>query len=346
MSRPLQFVSALLILSSLLTLIPAPAVRATGLYWGCDGFSTEYFSSPECDALMMAEPSPPVVNLAVDYGAADGYTFMRVVSDHVVTVYSAPGGGYALYTIDAGFNFITPRTVTDTWTEINANEWIETRYLQWVEPSTFTGVFIQSEPARPFGWILKDLYASATPGGEQVISRDMLLFRYQLMNIYATVNVNGLDWYLVAPGKWVEQRLMGVARRVARPASVSGRWVAVDLYEQVLVAYENDTMVFATLVSSGLPDWSTQEGQFQVWGRRQNGPMSGAEGEPDFYRLENVPYALYFDGDISLHGTYWHNGFGYRHSHGCVNLSISDAHWLYDWLVVGNSVYVYYSRPY
>jgi lipoprotein-anchoring transpeptidase ErfK/SrfK len=58
---------------------------------------------------------------------------------------------------------------------------------------------------------------------------------------------------------------------------------------------------------------------------------------------------MYFDGGISLHGTYWHDLFGYRQSRGCVNLTISDARWLYEWLLNGatdpetvtNHVYVY-----
>jgi lipoprotein-anchoring transpeptidase ErfK/SrfK len=53
---------------------------------------------------------------------------------------------------------------------------------------------------------------------------------------------------------------------------------------------------------------------------------------------------LYFDGSIGLHGTFWHNGFGYRHSRGCVNLSISDAKWLYNFADVGTPVYVWRSR--
>ncbi|MEO0596383.1 MAG: L,D-transpeptidase, partial [Chloroflexota bacterium] len=46
---------------------------------------------------------------------------------------------------------------------------------------------------------------------------------------------------------------------------------------------------------------------------------------------EDVPWTMFFDGDIGLHGTYWHDGFGYRQSHGCVNMSILDAHWLFHW---------------
>jgi hypothetical protein len=294
---------------------------------------------------MATDPGPAVVPLAVDYGAVQGYTFMRIVADGPVTVYASPNGA-PLHAIDPGFNFVTPLTVGEEWVEINSGQWVRRDVLETAEPSRFTGVFIQSEPSRPFGWFLQTMYASDHPGGDPVLSEDKHVRFHQIAYIYATVNVGGWDWYLVGPGKWIEQRYMGLVKRTARPAGMEGRWVAVDLYEQTLVAYDNDTMVFATLVSTGLPDFSTNEGTFKVWGARLNGPMSGGEGDGHTYMLENVPYALYFDGDISLHGAYWHNSFGHRHSHGCVNLSISDAHWLYDWLGVGGGVYVYSSRPY
>jgi hypothetical protein len=116
--------------------------------------------------------------------------------------------------------------------------------------------------------------------------------------------------------------------------------VAVDLYEQVLVAYEEDDRpAFATLISSGLPAWSTNEGTFQTWARLATGNMTGAVGQTDFYSLENVPWTLYFDDEIALHGAYWHDGFGYRRSHGCVNLSITDSHWLFTWTSAGGFDY-------
>jgi len=90
-------------------------------------------------------------------------------------------------------------------------------------------------------------------------------------------------------------------------------------------------MVFASLISSGLPQWGTREGLFQIYDRFEATRMSGAAGQPDFYFIEEVPYVLYFDGDIALHGTYWHDRFGYRQSHGCVNLSIMDAWWFFEW---------------
>src|SRR5262249_43948102 len=152
------------------------------------------------------------------------------------------------------------------------------------------------------------------------------------VNIYATVNVDGWDWYLVGPGQWLEQRKLARMIPVAKPEGSDQLWVNVNLYEQVLTAYDGDTPVFATLISSGLPQWQTNPGLFQVKTRVQSTPMSGAMGEPDFYSLPAVPYVMFFDGDISLHGTYWHDGFGFKHSHGCVNMTIADAHWLYDWV--------------
>jgi hypothetical protein len=80
--------------------------------------------------------------------------------------------------------------------------------------------------------------------------------------------------------------------------------------------------------------------------------MSGSEGQTDFYYLEEVPWTMYFDRSIAMHGTYWHNSFGYRHSHGCVNMSITDAHWLYEWAAPewngesGMAVYVWSSGEY
>ena len=161
--------------------------------------------------------------------------------------------------------------------------------------------------------------------------------------------VEGWRWYLVGPDQWVHQTRLGKIAPVVRPEGVEGRWVAIDLYEQTLIAYEDDTPVYATLVSSGLQEWPTNEGLFQIWDRHAQTPMSGAEGAPDFYYLEEVPWTMFFDNDIGLHGTYWHDGFGYRHSHGCVNLTITDSHWLFQWTADGYEdahVYVYSSDAY
>jgi lipoprotein-anchoring transpeptidase ErfK/SrfK len=50
---------------------------------------------------------------------------------------------------------------------------------------------------------------------------------------------------------------------------------------------------------------------------------------------------MYFDGARALHAAYWRTRFGYPQSHGCVNLSMGDAHWLFLWAHEGDWVYVH-----
>jgi lipoprotein-anchoring transpeptidase ErfK/SrfK len=61
----------------------------------------------------------------------------------------------------------------------------------------------------------------------------------------------------------------------------------------------------------------------------------------DYYYLQDVPWVLYYDQARAIHGAYWHNGYGYPRSHGCVNLSPVDANWFYRWAEEGTYVHVY-----
>jgi hypothetical protein len=296
--------------------------------------------------IVQAQDSPPVTRIPVDFGIVGGYRYMRVTGENV-PVYSAPGGsGRILYRFEGGYDFVTPRGQDGDWVEINPGEWVHQDALYEVYASQFSGVIINGASSVPWGWVLVGHHASATPGGPEVREEAYSIPRYQLVNFYnSATDADGWVWYDIGGGRWVKQTLVSKVQPVANPG-ISGRWVAVDLYEQNLVAYEGNTMVFATVVSSGLPGNDTNTGIFQIYAKTANAIMDGTSGGYGDYRLENVPYAMYFDNDISLHGTYWHNRFGYRQSRGCVNLTISDARWLYEWLGDGAHVYVYYSQPY
>ena len=128
-----------------------------------------------------------------------------------------------------------------------------------------------------------------------------------------------------------------------RPAGVGDaeRWIDVNLSTQTLVAYEGDTPVFNTLVSSGLPQWPTVTGQFRTYMKYESQTMNGYLLGYDYF-LEGVPYVMYFFEDYAIHGTYWHNNFGTPMSHGCVNVSTPDAGWLFNWAPVGTLVNVRY----
>ena len=115
------------------------------------------------------------------------------------------------------------------------------------------------------------------------------------------------------------------------------RWIDVNLSQQMVYAYEGDTIVASFLVSTGVPAFPTVTGQYRIYIKLVSTLMSG-----DGYYLPNVPYTMYFYRGYGLHGTYWHNNFGHPMSHGCVNMYTPDAEWLFYWASVGTLVNIHY----
>jgi hypothetical protein len=322
-------------------------------------FNTAIFAQAEESAGLSAEeiasyPQPAVTQLLPNEELLYDRVYKRY--NAAAQLFDAPGG-QPVATLDAGFNFATVHAIEGDWAMVNDSQWVSTSLLQDAQPSRYAGVMLDGEPLPyPFAWVLVHTRASQQPGVEP-LETDPLYLRYQLVNLYSSVQVGDWRWYQVGVDQWIVQTQVAKFLPVERPADVdTERWVSVDLYEQVAIAYEGETPVFATLVSSGLAAWPTNEGLFNVYIRYPRTIMSGAEGQEDFYFLEEVPWTMYFDGDIALHGAYWHDGFGYRRSHGCVNLSITDAAWLYNWSSpefdftvdedLGPAVYVYSSGSY
>ncbi|HUH97665.1 MAG TPA: L,D-transpeptidase family protein [Anaerolineales bacterium] len=120
-------------------------------------------------------------------------------------------------------------------------------------------------------------------------------------------------------------------------ASTGVRWIDVNLTQQMVYAYQGNSVVNSFLVSTGTWQYPTVTGQYHIYVKLLSTDMTG----PGYY-LPNVPYTMYFYEGYGLHGTYWHHNFGTPMSHGCVNLSIPDAEWLYDWASVGTLVNVHY----
>jgi lipoprotein-anchoring transpeptidase ErfK/SrfK len=121
------------------------------------------------------------------------------------------------------------------------------------------------------------------------------------------------------------------------PVGNGVRWIEVNLSEQRVYAWEGDVLMASFLASTGTWATPTVTGTFSIWHKTPLQAMSG----PGYY-LPNVPYVMYFYKDYGLHGTYWHNNFGTPMSHGCVNLTIPDSEWLYNWASYGTTVKVHY----
>jgi hypothetical protein len=247
------------------------------------------------------------------------------------------------YNVGDGFLYATIHGQTENegsvWYTLNPGEFVRAEDVIQVQTPDFHGVEITVQPERPFGWVVQDVVPSDEPDGEPNEAYEPLV-RFTFFEVFeAKIGEEEWIWYDIGGGRWIRQTFVSLVDVSRRPEEV-GRgeyWVEVDLYEQTFAAYEGDRMVYASLVSSGLNQWPTREGIFQVWSRFTQNKMSGAEGEKDYYFIEDVPYIMYFDrtNEIALHGAYWHNRYGYKHSHGCVNMPPLDAEWVYYWSADG-----------
>jgi len=166
-----------------------------------------------------------------------------------------------------------------------------------------------------------------------------------VIQVYDKQDADGATWYMVGPDTWIESKDVALVYPTHQaPQGVDGgRWIEINLGEQTLSVYDNNQLVYATLVSTGVPGFWTRPGLFQIQEKLDTTPMSGSfeADRSDYYYLEDVPWTMYFDEARALHGAYWHTKFGYELSHGCVNLSSGDSQWLYDWAHVGDWVYVW-----
>ncbi|MGL5131381.1 MAG: L,D-transpeptidase [Planktothrix sp.] len=127
-----------------------------------------------------------------------------------------------------------------------------------------------------------------------------------------------------------------IARNLIELQQSSERWILIDLSRQRLIAWEGNQPVYAVIVSTGKADTPTRTGVFKVYTKYETTRMTG----PD-YDVPDVPYTMYYDGGMAIHGAYWHNLFGTPVSHGCTNVAVDHAKWLFDWASVGTPVIVH-----
>lgn len=127
-----------------------------------------------------------------------------------------------------------------------------------------------------------------------------------------------------------------VAYRMLDLQQSSDRWIEIDLSRQRLIAWEGNQVVYAVIVSTGKASTPTRLGTFAVQTKYEVARMRGPG-----YDVPDVPYTMYYDGGMAIHGAYWHNRFGTPVSHGCTNVAVNHAKWLFEWASVGTPVVVH-----
>jgi len=161
---------------------------------------------------------------------------------------------------------------------------------------------------------------------------------YRVVN--AAADADGTWWYQLqegvtyAPGPYVPAwsvRRIPPAELAPISPRRSDKWIEIDVDAQTLRCLEGGAAVFGTRISSGLPGTATPRGEHRVLYKRHTSRMIGGS-EESRYDLPGVAFPVYFTRSaVAIHGTYWHNDFVRRHSHGCVNVTNQAAEWIFRW---------------
>jgi len=147
----------------------------------------------------------------------------------------------------------------------------------------------------------------------------------------------GTKFYQIAENKWLKSTQVEhfQLREIPEGVGDDEKWIYIDLSRQTLEAYDGATPVYATLISSGLPDSEetvTPSGRFEIEFKHISDDMAGSVGDnEEVYSVADVPYVQYIHRNIALHGSFWHSRYGSPKSHGCINLSPADAKFLFNW---------------
>lgn len=117
--------------------------------------------------------------------------------------------------------------------------------------------------------------------------------------------------------------------------------IEADLDYQTLSCYEGNTEVYFCRISSGLKydpatgqvssKLATPVGNLLTHWKIISLNMTAGTFQSG-YSTPAVPWSTMISGDgISIHGAFWHNAFGEKRSHGCINVTPEDAKWIFRW---------------
>lgn len=127
----------------------------------------------------------------------------------------------------------------------------------------------------------------------------------------------------------------------AQDISTTDKLITVDIGKQKMYVWEGGKVLQEFRVSTGMRYTPTVKGSFKIRSKIEKQNMKGNYPPYEPYFRKDVPNVMYFYQAYAIHGVYWHSLFGSRASHGCVNLSVADSKWVFDWAQVGTRVEVF-----
>lgn len=232
----------------------------------------------------------------------------------------------------------------------NKNPYLQLASGGWMRASpaaytNFRGLLFYENPRNDFGWIISETPSYHEPSFDAP-TYERTYYREELIQVYSTVEAEGVTWYQIAPDEWVNQHKARVVSLNLHPpegVAKSSRWIEINLLQQTFMVYEDGRLLFATLTASGIGAFSTRPGIFDIDEMKPLETMQGSfeADRSDFFYFQDVPWTIYFDGANAIHAAYWGPYLGIPQSHGCINLSPGDAHWVFEWAEEGDHVWVH-----
>lgn len=141
---------------------------------------------------------------------------------------------------------------------------------------------------------------------------------------------------------------------------MSGKVMVVSLTEQTLRLYDNGVLVKTIYVVTGQPAAQTPPGVDHIFYKATNLTFKSSEppNSPLWYPPTPINYGMeYHAGGYYFHDATWRSYFGPggnlphpdytsgqfsdKGSHGCINMSLSNTAWLYNWVDIGTPVIIY-----
>lgn len=141
---------------------------------------------------------------------------------------------------------------------------------------------------------------------------------------------------------------------------LKGKVVVVSLGEQAMRVYNDGKLVNAFLVTTGRPDRPSIPGVWWIEGKQAHTTFKAGvpKSSPEYYPDTPINFAMqYHSNGYFIHDSWWRNDYGpgtnFPHqdssgdsfssqgSHGCVNMSKTDAAWLYNYVQVYSSIIIY-----
>jgi hypothetical protein len=226
---------------------------------------------------------------------------------------------------------------TSYW-QIGKGEYVKASAIRPLPASDWQGVRLGDETGRalPIAFAVAKAHVLnrvAVYGDPGLTGRRRTLAPRALVSVLEEVGDGDARAVRIGDGEWLRGDEVRVVQAAPPPPGLlpGERWIDVDLDQQVLVAYEGDLPVYATLVSSGRKRNPTETGVYRVWVKFAETDMNGQMADEPSYAVATVPWTQFYAKDLALHTAYWHDRFGEPRSHGCVNLSPADARFLYFW---------------